>query len=164
MVMELHRSNVLRLETEELLKECRLDLQHVKWHASAHEYLANINTVLQDLSKSIPIATSSTCALPLQADKLPASRMSLGDAPLHVSLEQNVGITTRQGNAKELPLLQCHIVLPNSLFNTKDYLHHRYFSVSLLYSCVDGNDCSSCVAPKSCSPHSHYRHYNRNET
>lgn len=135
-VLELHRNNILKLETDELLKECRLDLQHTKWHKAAQRYLSELNTVLEDINRNISIK-SDECPLPLDADKLPSS-MTLDKAHLHVVLDKNVGITTRAGNAKDLPLLQCSIVLPNSLWKSKDYLHHRYFSVCSM-SCVACN-------------------------
>lgn len=135
-ITELHRSHVVRLETEELLKECRLDLPHVKWHTAAQQYVSEINTVLSSLESNINSSVSrSTCPLPLQADKLPdVMDISPEESPEALQVEyhpfHSIGMTTKQGNAKQLPVLQCNIVLPNSLWNGKDYLHHRYFSVS----------------------------------
>ena len=129
-VLELHRSNVLRLETEELLKECRLDFQHVKWHSAALGYIATLNTVLQGLPRHVP--AKKDCPLPLLSDRPPTSPLLLGETPLHVTLSTNstvLGMTTKTGNAKELPLLECTIALPDSLVSSKDYLHHRYFTV-----------------------------------
>ena len=129
-VLELHRSNVLRLETLELLKECRLDVQHVSWHAAAHDYIASLNQVLTKLPDQVD-CKDEKCPFPLEADKPPTLTLSR-DAPLHVAWHpaSQVGITTRAGNAKELPLLDCTIALPNDLWSPKDYLNHRYFHVS----------------------------------
>lgn len=122
-ILELHRSNVLRLETEELLKACRLDIMHAKWHTSSQQYLAAVNQVLQDIERNVTI--TKDCPLPLQADKLPTAPIVL-EKPLHVHWNYNtVGLTTKAGNAKELPLLECSIAL--DLWGGKDYLHYRYF-------------------------------------
>jgi len=145
-VLELHRSNVLRLESEELLQECRLDLHHVRWHTAAQQYISEVNTVLESIERSVVV--NDECPLPLQADKLPSSSLKLGDAPLHVTYDiskNNIGMTTKQGNAKQLPLLQCSIVLPDSLWASKDYLHHRYFSVRLFASVMMIGTGAPCV-------------------
>jgi hypothetical protein len=107
-MFELHRSNVLRLETEELLQECWLDLQHVKWHTAAQQYISQVNTVLERLPTGVNV-TDTSIPLPLEADKLPNTPLELGESPLHVMFDMSenaLGMTTKQGNAKELPLLQ----------------------------------------------------------
>jgi hypothetical protein len=127
---ELHRSNILRLETCELLEECKLDFLTVPWHASALLYMENMNRTLETMTTTIQ-PTQDDCPLPLTSDKPISSSLHL-KTPLTVSLDTVttcLGMTTKQGNAKELPVIKCYISLPNDLWNPKDYLHHRFFTV-----------------------------------
>jgi U3 small nucleolar RNA-associated protein 22 len=83
------------------------------------------------MEKTVPVGKQQqqqqqTCPFPLQADKSPSIVL---EQPLQVHWNHHTtaGLTTKAGNAKELPLLECVIALPDTLWASKDYLNHRYF-------------------------------------
>ena len=54
-MLELHSSNVLRMEVEELYKECRLsDLDSVGWGSFAREYVDYLSRLVER-SRAIPV-------------------------------------------------------------------------------------------------------------
>ena len=141
-VMELHRSNVLRLEVDELLQECRCDISTssvtpVSWSKAAHAYLHTLESTLHDMTVTAVLNTNTLpCPFRLQSDKVTSPRdffSQLADEklPLVFPCHTNTsGLTTMAGNANVLPTLECTVLIRKEFFHTKDYLHHRYFDVS----------------------------------
>lgn len=145
-MLELHRSNVLRMEVEELYKECRLnDLDSVGWGSFAREYVDYLSRLVER-SKAIPVAcknlketpfcpmadreakkSSSSPSLPLlgENNKLPRFKFQSVDPP------HCIGLTKIAGNANVLPTFQYAIVIPNDFWSGKDYLHYRFVDVSV---------------------------------
>ncbi|KAL3930534.1 MAG: hypothetical protein SGARI_004456, partial [Bacillariaceae sp.] len=49
--MDLHRSNLMRLQVQELLEECQLkDLSTRKWASDAHEYLQAVTKCIETIN------------------------------------------------------------------------------------------------------------------
>jgi hypothetical protein len=140
--MELHRSNLMRLQVQELLEECQLDMKTRKWASEAQEYLqlvtkyisqVNYKTLADDKKSS---SDASGISLKGQADRVvhiePLSKQ--GSPMLHVEplgcTKSQFGWTKKSGNAQQLPTFSFMVQLPTELFLPKDYLHYRYFDVS----------------------------------
>jgi hypothetical protein len=126
--MDLHRSNLLRMQVSELLEECQLDLQTRKWATEAQEYL-------QILSKMLPtISLESAKKYQDRADKpvsISATSSRLTVEPIGCT-KVPIGWTKKSGNAQVLPTFTLMVQLPSDLFSAKDYLNFRYFDVSFL--------------------------------
>lgn len=126
----LHRSQILRLETEELLNECCLDLNHISWAAEQREYL----NLLSNLITKIRGCTNTINDFPfaLRSDKITSIRIPEGhDLSLVPTGSYALNcLTKKTGNANVVPTLDCAIVVPNSFWSTKDYQNNRYLDVS----------------------------------
>lgn len=157
-ITDLHRSNLLRLQTQELVTACQLDLavqeQHVQWADVAHGYVSAVSALIE----TIPAATiqhSKKSPFVLQSDRKDLSvQLGSTDAATTASgvktssglqvestgcYQAGIGLTVPSGNANVLPTLDLVIKLPNSMFDVKDYIRHRYFDVRnviLLSLCV----------------------------
>jgi hypothetical protein len=165
-ITDLHRSNLLRLQTQELVTACQLDLavqeQHVQWADVAHGYVSAVSNLIE----TIPAATiqhSKKSPFPLQSDKkdidvqlgstdattAPASGVKTISG-LQVEskgcYQAGIGLTVPSGNANVLPTLDLVIKLPNSMFDVKDYIRHRYFDVRTIMLCVDAGSMICCVS------------------
>ena len=160
--MGLHRSNMLRLQIQELLDECHIkELSSTKWALSAHEYLETVSNII-------------TSEVPSFHCNKKASSKNLSDKPVIIDWENKkssngsddeensdndndsdplivtpigctkspIGWTKSSGNAKQLPTFTLMVQLPTSIFSSKDYLHYRYFDVSFVWVCMV---CSSYV-------------------
>ena len=134
-VLDLHRSNLLRLQVEQLLQECSLQLNasqpHVKWATAAHEYVTCISQMVEQMSlanvildKDSPFARLSDRTI----DSIQSSQKLQIDPT--GCFAANIGLTTLQGNANVLPTLDLKVKIPNDVFEGKDYLRNRYFDVS----------------------------------
>jgi hypothetical protein len=91
-----------------------------------------MNRALETMTTTISPTQQHDCPLPLTSDKRISSPLQI-KTPLTVSLDAvttRLGMTTKRGNANELPVIKCYMTLPNELWNRKDYLHHRFFTVS----------------------------------
>ncbi|EEC42738.1 predicted protein [Phaeodactylum tricornutum CCAP 1055/1] len=114
-VLELHRSNLLRLQTDELLKAISLDVSpssaHVHWATYAHEYIQKIQGKIESLQVDWKYDKDSP--FPILSDRKNIS--------VHSSL------TTLSGNARVIPTLEVLVKVPNDAFDFKDYLRERYF-------------------------------------
>lgn len=135
--LDLHRSNLLRMQISELLQECQLDLDHVKWVASeAHEYL-------QQLAKTITNVSIHVKEYQDQADKpislfLPKTASTYTNSGHNHTLSiepigytrARIGYTKKAGNAQTLPTFDLKVQIPNEIFTGKDFMHYRYFDVS----------------------------------
>eukprot|EP00977_Amphora_coffeiformis_P026009 scaffold23639_cov191-Amphora_coffeaeformis.AAC.1 len=145
-VGDLHKTNVLRLEVDELLQASTVDYMHVKWHGSAQDYIAAVTQVIETMSLSNLIANtntdSSTASCPFRTVtnkpiKWPAinnnnnnSKLRLQVKPTGCYQAEGLGMLTTAANAKMVPTLDLNVVLPADLLDTKDYLQHKgYFAV-----------------------------------
>lgn len=145
--MDLHRSNLMRMQVAELLDECQLDLKGRKWTAEAHEYLQDVTKLVSDAAKHHFIASKS------KKEETPFSIKDRADKVVYIkkiasvsTKKNNAGITIepigctksqfgwtkKAGNAQMLPTFSLMVKLPEEFFASKDYLKHRYFDVSVL--------------------------------
>lgn len=124
--MNLHKSNLLRMQVNELLEECQFDLQSRKWASDAYAYL-------EMLSKLIP-----------KIEFEMGSYQDTADKPVNVEIRKGNSLavepigftktpfawTKKSGNAQVLPTFSLLVALPEDAFAAKDYLNNRYFDVS----------------------------------
>lgn len=138
--MDLHRSNLMRMQVTELLEECQLDLKGRKWAIEAHEYLQTVTKLVsqatrdQLMSKKVetPFAVKDRADKVIHIEKLPSSKKNDGGVvvePIGCTKSQ-FGWTKKSGNAQMLPTFTLMVKLPTEFFTTKDYLKYRYFDVS----------------------------------
>lgn len=133
-LMDLHRSNLLRLQTTQLLED-------IPWHPSrkALELCTQVCDYINSLSgtrkKRVALATETPFFGMPSTDATSATSRA-GAAPLllpklHAApVPSSLSLPTKtSGNAKVLPTLQIHVSVDNSFFEPKDYLKHRYFQV-----------------------------------
>jgi hypothetical protein len=123
--MDLHRSNLMRMQITELLEECQLDLETRKWAVEAQEYL-------QSLSKIIPKITINAKKYQDLADKPVSVEISEGRLTVEPigCTKTPLSWTKKSGNAQVLPTFSLMVMIPSDVFGSKDYLNHRYFDVS----------------------------------
>lgn len=139
--MDLHRSNLLRMQVQELLEECQLDLKSRKWANEAHEYLQLVNKYVSQFKFNMLVEgeKGGIVAIKDRADKvvhieLPETKKDRASLvhmePIGCCTKHQLGWTKKSGNAQQLPTFSFMVQIPNELFHTKDYLHYRYFDVS----------------------------------
>jgi len=143
--MDLHRSNLMRMQVTELLEECQLDLKGRKWAVEAHEYLQNLTKLVSQATKqeftskkeAAPYSTRDRADKVVHIEKLPAVSSSSSKnnnsnvagitvEPIGCTKSQ-FGWTKKAGNAQMLPAFSLMVKLPVEFFSPKDYLKHRYF-------------------------------------
>ena len=145
--MDLHRSNLMRMQVAELLEECKLDLKGRKWAMEAHEYLQNVTELVSQAAKHHFVASSksknedATISVRNRADKEvligkiagTAKKGSCGIAiePIGCTKSQ-FGWTKKSGNAQMLPTFSLMAKLPAELFSSKDFMKYRYFDVRIM--------------------------------
>ena len=133
-VGELHKSNVLRLEVEELIRASRLDYLHTKWHTAAHDYITAVTGIIENIRLQKVEMEDPACPFPRRSDKMfpggLSSKQRLRCRPTGCLQAEGLGMMTISSNAKVLPTLDLRVVLPDDLLETKDHLKHRYFDVS----------------------------------
>ena len=133
-ITDLHRSNLLRLQTVELLEQCQLELsvqeQHVKWAVSAHEYVTAVTSLIENMPTET-IRHEKKSPFSLRSDKKKHASVDLQTLKVEPCgcYHAGIGMTTPAGNANVLPTLDLVVKLPNAMFDAKDYLRHRYFDV-----------------------------------
>jgi hypothetical protein len=124
--MNLHKSNLMRMQVGELLEECQIDLQSRKWASDANEYL-------QMLSKVVSKMVFKEGSYQDRADKPASVEIRKGN---NLSVEP-IGFTKtplawtkKSGNAQVLPTFALLVTLPADAISAKDYLNNRYIDVS----------------------------------
>lgn len=135
-VLELHRCNLLKIEVDELLDETVLNLTpsdaNVGWATFARDYVAKVAATIRQM----PACTvkKDGCPFVMQSDKVNEVQVpaNLNVEPIGSFGANSIGLTNKSGNANVLPTLDCAVLLPNSMWNPKDHLHHRYFDVSFI--------------------------------
>lgn len=137
--MDLHRSNLMRMQVTELLEECQLDLKGRKWAIEAHEYLQQVTKLVSDAAKQNFVSKKEETAFSIQerADKVVHIEKIVGTKkncagitiePIGCTKSQ-FGWTKKSGNANVLPTFSLMVKLPEAFFTSKDYLKYRYFDV-----------------------------------
>ena len=139
--MDLHRSNLMRMQVKELLEECQLDIKGRKWTGHATEYLQELTNIISGASKDL-FKTKESYSIKDRADRvvhvekihpLKVSKNNNGNMfliePIGCTKSQ-FGWTKKSGNAQMLPTFSLMLKLPRELFSSKDYLNYRYFDVS----------------------------------
>jgi len=142
--MDLHRSNLMRLQITELLDECQLDIKGRKWAIEAHEYLQHVTKLTSHAAKQHFTVSSSSKS---KKEETPFSIKDQADKVVHIekialsSKNNTAGITIepigctksqfgwakKSGNAQMLPTFSLMVKLPVEFFSSKDYLKYRYF-------------------------------------
>lgn len=137
--MDLHRSNLMRMQVAELLEECQLDLKGRKWATDAHEYLQQVTKLVSDATKQNFVSKKLEMAGSVQEradkvvhiEKIKATKKNgagITIEPIGCTKSQ-FGWTKKSGNAQVLPTFSLMVKLPEAFFNSKDYLKYRYFDV-----------------------------------
>ena len=127
-LVDLHKSNILKLEIDELLDECRLDVQEISWATNAKDYVALLSSVLSKLPQT-PVKKDG-CPFTLRSEKVTSVEMPQDLTIVPTGSYAVNCLTKKSGNANVLPTLDCAIVVPDSYWHAKDYLNHRYMDVS----------------------------------
>ena len=154
-VVDLHRSNLVRMQAEELVKECSLDFsaqqQHhhhhdgtalsataaTKWSHRARDYVTTVTNIIENTSSSSVVIQSPGADFPfsLRSDNRNGCRDDPLQFPQSLKVQaagcfgSGIGLTATQGNANVLPTLQLVVKLSSSddtFLKPKDYLKHRY--------------------------------------
>ena len=138
---DLHKTNVLRLEVDELLQASTVDYKHAKWHGTASDYATAVTGIVEQMSLSDNTTTPDACPFVHHHPKVVVPSSSRNNNKLQVKAmgcyqAEALGMLTTAANARQWPTLDLRVVMPADLFDAKDYLKHRYFGVS---SC-----CVSC--------------------
>ena len=141
-VLDLHKSNLLRLQIDELLQETLLSVDPsdaidatfaAKWTAHAQDFVQSVSRMLQSISlHKIPLNDAASPfvqhATQLTIDHLPSTDKKLIVQP-RGCFAANVGYTKPAGNAQVLPTLHLSVCFPTEdLLDTKDYQKHKYFA------------------------------------
>jgi hypothetical protein len=135
--MDLHRSNLTRMQVDELLQECHLDLTQAKWAPDAQQYLQTLSAHIKQLA---PFQDE----LIDRADKIVKVKLDQQQLSKELTVEPMgctktpLAWTKPSGNAQVLPTFQLMVQLPAKMFSSKDYLNYRYFDVSFGESCFWG--------------------------
>jgi U3 small nucleolar RNA-associated protein 22 len=135
-VHDLHKSNLLRLQLELLVKECRLSLDEhedgfVSWAPTAREYLDNLQSAIKQIKPKILTNRDSESYMAQLPTKLISDRAAESmevpwAEPLDCHLQSHHYMTKYRGNGNVLPTFKLAVVIPNSFFDSKDYLRNRY--------------------------------------
>jgi hypothetical protein len=125
-VSSLHRSNLLRLQCDELLQECTPG--NKLWVSIATEYVDHVNQLIATMNNEsfVPLHPA-----PFSTQLSDKKTVSVATVKLQTLATEEIGLTTAAGNANVLPTFRIKVVIPNAVFEPKDYLRHRYLDVSL---------------------------------
>jgi hypothetical protein len=133
-VEDLHRSNLLRIQAQQLIDECSI-APDKQWVKVAHQYLEHVSNVVSNINVGAELQRTGSLQPPfstrLSDQKISPASIRLND-PLTVSSLPHpfLGLSTPAGNAQVLPTLTLQVKIPASTMEAKDYLRYRYFDVS----------------------------------
>ena len=155
-VVDLHKSNLLRLQMDELLNETVLSLDptdstmtralsssSAKWVAIANDYVQDIRRILQDnISLSDIAVQDPACPFAFRSDKHRTWKNLSSKSKLKVQPKgcyaANMGFTKLFGNAQVLPTLELMVLLPTrDIMESKDYMKYRCIDVRMCVSIGD---------------------------
>ena len=130
-MVDLHRSNLLRIQAQELVQECIISPDK-SWVKVALAYMEHVSETVSQMSfanTGVPVsAPFSTRLSDRKADSL-----AWTDVKLQVSALDHpfLGMSTLSGNANVVPTFTLHVKIPSSVLDPKDYLRNRYFDVRI---------------------------------
>jgi hypothetical protein len=125
--LDLHRSNLLRMQIAELLDECQLDPDNMKWGREAEEFIQLISNLVSNIHVEEK-CFQDQADKPISVDVLP-SDCGLSVTPLGCT-KSHFFMTKRSGNAQVLPTFELMVQMPESSLSGKDFMSYRYFDVS----------------------------------
>lgn len=125
--LDLHRSNLLRLQVTELLEECQLDLEDRKWTIETQEYIHLLSKIISEVEVE-ETGIRELADKPLSVQLGPSKNLCLSMQPIGCT-KTRIGLTKKSGNAQVLPTFDYMVKIPSAVFSTKDYLNYRYFDV-----------------------------------
>ncbi len=126
--LDLHRSNLLRMQITELLEECQMDLESRKWTVETQEYFKLLSKIISNvevLEKDFRELADKSVSVELH----PTNELSLSMEPIGCT-KTRLGWTKKSGNAQVLPTFDFMVQIPSAVFAAKDFMHFRYFDVS----------------------------------
>lgn len=157
-VTDLHKTNLLRLQMDELVAASKVDYMHVKWHKAAQDYVTAVAAIIEKLPlHDVPQLWNPhdpTCPFVRLGDKVPtiipkqssSSKSRLRCKPTGCFQAEGLGMLTAASNAKVLPTLDLRVSIPTTeIVEAKDYLKHRYIDVSTVLVCIVSLLHSVCV-------------------
>jgi len=125
--LDLHRSNLLRMQIAELLEECHLDIDSRKWTSETQEYFQLLSLIISKVSMT-QRNFQGIADRPVSLDLSPSKGMELSMEPTGCT-KARLGWTKKSGNAQVLPTFEFMVRIPSGIFSGKDYMNHRYFDV-----------------------------------
>ena len=139
-VGDLHKSNLVRLQVEELIAASAVDYPHAKWHAAALAYIQTVSSLIENLTldgvqwndPTSPWHNNNRYYGDMKSlpPTLPKSTPRLQVKVTGSTAAEGLGIMTTGANAKVLPALHLRVNMPASaIVQPKDHLKHRYFVV-----------------------------------
>jgi hypothetical protein len=123
--LDLHRSNLLRLQISELLEECQLDLESRSWNVVTQEYFQQLSNIIAGVSvveKDFQELADKPVSVELRG------QLKLSMEPIGCT-KTRFGWTKKAGNAHILPTFDYMVQIPLEVFSGKDYMQYRYFDV-----------------------------------
>jgi len=141
-VISLHRSNLLRLQMEQLVEDCALSLDvhdgsHASWASHAQEFLQYLSTKITAASKTGTLKPDKECPFVFQSDRYQTKTLEFSVDECQVLMPSKVQISTLStpaANAHELPTLPLTVLLPDEVWEDKDYMRHRCFDKLKLFA------------------------------
>ncbi|GKY91460.1 hypothetical protein MPSEU_000118300 [Mayamaea pseudoterrestris] len=128
-VIDLHRSNLLRIQAEQLVEECRIK-QDASWVKVAQAYMDHVGEVVSSMtiqSNEMQDLPASPFSTKLSDRKSAATAVSVDNLQVSQPSHPFIGLSTLQGNANVLPTFTLHVKCSKSILEPKDYLRNRYF-------------------------------------
>lgn len=131
-VVDLHRSNLLRIQTQELVEACTISPDK-QWVKIASEYMNHVSDLIGGMELADHLSELPPAPFPTRlSDRHTFDFSGLAEALQVEPLSRPfLGLSTPSGNALVLPTFTLRVLLPPSLLEPKDHLRNRYFDVSL---------------------------------
>jgi hypothetical protein len=123
--LDLHRSNLLRLQISELLEECQLDLESRRWNVTTQAYFQRLSAIIAGVSVDVK-DFQDLADKPVSVELKGGLKLSM--EPIGCT-KARFGWTKKAGNAHVPPTFDYMVQIPLEVFSGKDYMHHRYFDV-----------------------------------
>ena len=149
--MDLHQSNLLRMQVEELLEECQLDLDSKRWSMDAEQSI-------QLISKIVSNVRVHETHFQEQGDKPISLEIVPSDEGLSLiemgCSKKRLFMTNKSGNAQVVPTFDLMVQIPERALSGKDFMSYRYFDVSSAanlfrkWSCMSSFILSRLLGPK----------------
>lgn len=131
--LDLHRSNLLRMQIVELLDECHLDMESRKWTVETQEYFHLLSKIISEI-EVVEKQIRELADKPVSVELRQADEVSLSMEPIGCT-KSRLSWTKKSGNAQVLPTFDFMVQIPSAVFAAKDYMHYRYFDVREKMKC-----------------------------